>query len=95
MSLSTKVMLACLLGSLTVLPTVAFADNSAVTKSDPQSQSQTEEKRKALLADATAAIQETQAALKHLEDLIRKEPIPVPAVPSYPDKTFHPRTSTK
>jgi tricorn protease len=36
-----------------------------------------------------------EAALKHLEDLIRKEPIPVPAVPSYPDKTFHPRTSTK
>ena len=35
------------------------------------------------------------AALKHLEDLIRKEPIPVPTVPTYPDKTFHPRTSTR
>ncbi len=73
MSLSTKVMLACILGSLAVLPTVAFADNSAVTKSDPQSQSQTEEKRKALLADATAAIQETQAALKHLDEDKTKE----------------------
>jgi YfdX protein len=68
MSLSTRVMVACILGSLAVLPTVDFADNSAVTKSDPQSQSQTEEKRKALLADATAAIQETQAALKHLDE---------------------------
>lgn len=68
MSLSNKARLACLLGSLVVLPTVAFADNSAVAKSDLQSQSQTEEKRKALLADATAAIQETQAALKHLDE---------------------------
>jgi hypothetical protein len=73
MSLSTKAMLACLLGSLVVLPTVAFADDSAVAKSDPQSQSQTEEKRKTLLADATGAIQETQAALKHLDEGKTKE----------------------
>jgi tricorn protease len=36
-----------------------------------------------------------EAALKYLDELIRKEPFPVPAVPSYPDKTFHSRTSTK
>jgi tricorn protease len=34
------------------------------------------------------------AALKHLQELIRKEPFPVPATPSYPDKTFHSRPST-
>lgn len=73
MSLSTKAMLACLLGSLVALPTGAFADNSAVAKSDPQSQSQTEEKRKTLLADATGAIQETQTALKHLDEGKTKE----------------------
>jgi hypothetical protein len=65
-------MLACLLGSLVVLPTVAFPDASAVAKSD-QSQSQTEEKRKTLLGDATGAIQDTQAALKHLDDGKTKE----------------------
>src|SRR5271165_5952459 len=73
MSLSTKAMLACLLGSLVALPTGAFADNSAVAKSDPQSQSQTEETRKTLLADATSAIQETQMALKHLDEGKTKE----------------------
>jgi hypothetical protein len=73
MSLSTKAMLACLFASLVVLPTVAFADDSAVAKSDAQSQSQTEEKRKTLLADATGAIQETQAALKQLDEGKTKE----------------------
>ena len=34
------------------------------------------------------------AAVKHLEELIRKEPFPVPATPSYPDKTFHSRPPT-
>jgi hypothetical protein len=73
MSVSKKAMLACLLGSLVVLPTIACADESAVAKSDPQSQSQTEQKRKTLLADATGAIQETQAALKHLDEGKTKE----------------------
>jgi hypothetical protein len=73
MSVSKKAMLACLLGSLVVLPTIACADDSAVAKSDPQSQSQTEQKRKTLLADATGAIQETQAALKHLDEGKTKE----------------------
>jgi len=73
MSLSTKAMLACLLGSLAILPTVAFADSPATAKSDPRTQSQTEEKRKTLMADATGAIQETQAALKHLDEGKTKE----------------------
>ena len=73
MSLSIKAMLACILASLVVLPTAAPAADSAIAKSDPQSQSQTEEKRKALLADATDAIQETQAALKHLDEGKTKE----------------------
>jgi hypothetical protein len=72
MSITTKAMLACLLGSLVVLPTVAIADDPVVAKSD-QSQSQTEEKRKALLGDATGAIQDTQAALKHLDEGKTKE----------------------
>jgi hypothetical protein len=72
MSITTKAMLACLLGSLVVLPTVAFPDDSVVAKSD-QSQSQTEEKRKTLLGDATGAIQDTQAALKHLDEGKPKE----------------------
>jgi YfdX protein len=73
MSVSTNAMLACVLGSLLALPIVAVADNSAAAKSNPQPQSQTEEKRRTLLADATAAIQETQAALKHLDDGKTKE----------------------
>ena len=72
MSITTKAMLACLLGSLVVLPTVAIADDPVVAKSD-QSQSQTEEKRKALLGDATGAIQDTQAALQHLDEGKTKE----------------------
>ncbi len=35
-----------------------------------------------------------EAALKHLEELIRKDPFPVPPTPAYPNKTFHSRTST-
>jgi hypothetical protein len=68
MSFSYKVMLACLFGSLMILPTVALAENSATAKPDTQTQSQIEEKRRTLLADATSAIQETQAALKYLDE---------------------------
>ena len=35
-----------------------------------------------------------EAAVKYLDDLIRKEPIPTIPVPPYPDKTFRPRTSS-
>jgi len=68
MSLSTKAMLACFLASLIVVPTVSVADDSTAAKTDSQTQSQTEQKRKALMADATSAIQETQTALKMLDE---------------------------
>ena len=35
-----------------------------------------------------------EAAMQHLQDLIRKEPVTVPSPPPYPDKTYHPRSST-
>src|SRR5580658_5880563 len=73
MSFSHKAMLACLFGSLMILPTVALSENPATAKPDAQTQSQTEDKRKTLMADATSAIQETQAALKHLDDGNTKE----------------------
>jgi hypothetical protein len=66
-------MLACLFGSLLYLPTAALAENSATAKPEAQAQSQTEDKRKTLMADATSAIQETQGALKHLDDGNTKE----------------------
>jgi hypothetical protein len=68
MSLSTKAMLACLLGSLLILPYMAVSADSVPAKADPQTQKETEDKRKALMADATSAIQETQAALKTLDE---------------------------
>ncbi len=68
MSLSTKAMLACFLGSLLILPTVAVSADGANAKAEPQTQKETEQKRKALMADATSAIQETQAALKTLDE---------------------------
>ena len=73
MSFSRKAILACILGALTLLPTAVLADTKAPVKPDPQTQNQTEEKRKALLADATSAIQETQAALKHLDQGKKQE----------------------
>ncbi len=72
MSLSHKAILACILGSA-LLPTAVFADTKAPAKPDTQTQNQTEEKRKTLLADATSAIQETQAALKLLDDGKKQE----------------------
>jgi YfdX protein len=68
MSLSTKAMLACLLGSLLILPSVAMSADTGTAKADPPAQKETEDKRKALMADATSAIQETQAALKTLDE---------------------------
>ena len=73
MSLSRKAILACILGSLGLLSTEVFADTKAPVKPDSQAQNQTEEKRKTLLADATSAIQETQNALKLLDDGNKKE----------------------
>lgn len=73
MSLSRKAILACILGSLALLPAAVLADTKAPATPDPQTQNQTEEKRKTLLADATSAIQETQNALKLLDDGKKKE----------------------
>jgi len=73
MSLSRKAISAFILGSLALLPTAVFADSKAPAKADSQTQNQTEEKRKALLADATSAIQETQTALKDLDEGKKKE----------------------
>ena len=72
MSLSRKAILACILGSA-LLSAAVLADPKAPGKSDPQTQNQTEEKRKTLLVDATSAIQETQSALKLLDDGKKKE----------------------
>jgi hypothetical protein len=74
MSRRLKVMGAYLLGSFIVFPTAVLADSAPVAKpatvanSAPQTQSETDEKRKSLMADATSAIQETQDALKYLDE---------------------------
>jgi hypothetical protein len=68
MSRSTKVMLACLLGSLVILPSVVASANAGTTNAASQTLDETQEKRKTLMADATSAIQETQAALKTLDE---------------------------
>ena len=70
MSLKHTATVTCLLGALVLSPTGAFANQTVSTtaKPDSQSQSETEEKRKTLMADATSAIEETQAALKQLDD---------------------------
>ena len=73
MSFIYRAMLACLFGSLVILPTVALAENPATAKPNAQTQSQTEDKRKTLMADATSAIQETQSAMKHLDNGNTKE----------------------
>jgi hypothetical protein len=73
MSLSRKAILASILGSLALLPNAVFADSKAPAKPDSQTQNQTQGKRKTLLADATSAIQETQTALKNLDDGKKKE----------------------
>ncbi len=35
-----------------------------------------------------------EAAIRYLQDLIRKEPVTVPPPPAYPDKMYHPRAAT-
>ena len=40
-------------------------------------------------ATATGKDAQLDAAIQHLERLIREQPTPVPAVPDYPDKSFH------
>lgn len=73
MSVSYKGMLTCAFGLLLALPITVPAENSVGPKPDAQALSQTEDKRKTLMADATSAIQETQAALKQLDNGKTKE----------------------
>jgi YfdX protein len=73
MSLSRKAMLVCIVGCLAMRATPDLADAPATAKTDPQTQEQTAEKRKTLMADATSAIGETQTALKQLDDGKKKE----------------------
>ena len=74
MSLSHKAMLICVLSSLALRAGPVVADAPPTTaKTDAQTQEQTEEKRKTLMADATAALAETQSALTLLDSGKKKE----------------------
>lgn len=73
MSLAHKAMLICILGGLTLHAGAVPAEGSSAAKTDGQTQEQTEQKRKTLMADATAALAETQAALKLLDGGKKKE----------------------
>jgi YfdX protein len=73
MSLSRKAMLVCIVGCLAMRASPVLADTPAAAKTDPQTQEQTAEKRKTLMADATSAINETQNALKQLDDGKKQE----------------------
>jgi hypothetical protein len=73
MSLSRKAMLACIVGCLAMRASPVLADAPGTAKMDRQTQEQTAEKRKALIADATSAIGETQNALNQLDAGKKKE----------------------
>lgn len=74
MSLSQKAMLICVLSGFAIHAGPVFADTPPTTaKTDAQTQEQTEEKRKTLMADATAALAETQRALTLLDSGKKKE----------------------
>ena len=68
MSPSRTAMLACIICSWAILPSVALGKTETASATAVQSQAQAEEKRKNLTADATAAIRETQNALKLLDE---------------------------
>ena len=74
MSLSHKAMLICILSGLALHGRPVSADTPpTAAKTDAQTQQQTEEKRKTLMADATAALAETQGALTLLDNGKKKE----------------------
>jgi hypothetical protein len=74
MSLSRKAALLGIVGMAALHPAPVFADVPAVPqKTDPQTQAQTEERRKTLMADATAALAETHRALALLDAGKKKE----------------------
>jgi hypothetical protein len=60
-------MLICILGALLLQVRPVLADTHASAKTDPQTQEETEAKRKTLMSDATAALAETQGALRLLD----------------------------
>jgi hypothetical protein len=61
-------MLAVIFSTLVSFTAASLAQNAAAGKQDAQTQGQTEDKRKTLIADATSAIEATQAALKQLDN---------------------------
>jgi hypothetical protein len=73
MSRSRKSMLICMLGSLALRVGTTLADPPVAAKTDSQTQEQIEAKRKTLMTDATAALAETQGALKFLDSGKKKE----------------------
>jgi hypothetical protein len=68
MSLPNKGMLNWVFASLLILPPVIWAENPPASKPETHTQIQTEDKRRTLMADATSAIQETQTALRFLDN---------------------------
>jgi hypothetical protein len=73
MSRSHKAILLIALSGLALQGGALLADSPQATKPDSQTQEQTAEKRKTLMADATAAINETQGALTLLDSGKKKE----------------------
>jgi YfdX protein len=73
MSLTRKAALAGILGIIALRAEAVVADTPAAPKTDVQTQEKTAEKRKTLMADATAALSETQNALHLLDAGKQKE----------------------
>lgn len=67
MSPSRTALFVCIICSWTMPTTVAVAKTTTASTAEVQTQDQTEEKRKTLMADATGAIRETQNALALLD----------------------------
>ena len=72
MSPSRTALLVCIICSWTTLATAAVATPASAPAAGIQTQDQTEEKRKSLVAEATDAIRETQDALRLLDQSKRK-----------------------
>ncbi len=73
MSLTQKAMLICVLSGFAMRAGPALAEAPTAAKTDSHTQEQTEKKRKTLMADATAALAETQGALTLLDAGKKKE----------------------
>jgi len=66
-------MLICIIGSLAMLPAASFANDRATAKADSQNKDRAEETRKTLMTEATSTIEETQRALRQLDEGKKKE----------------------